>query len=67
MLRLTDLGCDRHKERRLILHGIEAEIMKDFIYNLQREGDCHTFICEHGHTHHVHFDILSGRLYHLAS
>jgi hypothetical protein len=25
--------------------------MQDLLYNLHRQGDFHTFICEHGHTH----------------
>jgi hypothetical protein len=27
--------------------------MGDILYNLHRDGDSHTFICEHGHTHRI--------------
>jgi hypothetical protein len=36
--------------------------MKDILYNLPREGEFHTFICEHGHTHHVSFQIQAEEI-----
>jgi hypothetical protein len=54
MLKLIDLGCKRHKRRYVTLSGIEAQVMEDILYNLQRVSDSHIFICEHGHTHHVY-------------
>ncbi len=55
MLKLMDLGCNAHDCRQFTLRGLEAELMENILYNLPREGDFHTFICEHGHTHHVSF------------
>jgi len=57
MLKLIDPGCNKHNGRQLTLFGSEAEMMKDILYNLPREGGFHTFICEHGHTHHFSFQI----------
>lgn len=36
--------------------------MKNIVYNLPREGEFHTFICEHGHTHHVSFQIEAEKV-----
>ncbi len=54
MLKLTDMGCREHKQRHVTLSGIEAQVMKDILFNLQRVGNSHIFICEHGNTHHVY-------------
>ncbi len=57
MLKLTDPGCNKHNWRQLTLFGSEADLMKDILYNLPRKGGFHTFICEHGNTHHISFQI----------
>ena len=57
MLTITDLGCNRHNRRQFTLGGVEAEIMGDILYNLSNDGDSYTFICEHGHTHRISFNI----------
>ncbi len=57
MLKIIDPGCHEHQWSQLTLFGSEAELMKNIVYNLPREGGCHTFICEHGHTHHISFEI----------
>ena len=53
MLLITDFGCDLHRLRQLKYFGPEAQVMRVVIANLQPEGDCHTYICEHGHTHRL--------------
>ena len=66
MLTITDLGCNRHNPRQFSLDGVQAEIMGDILYNLPNDGDSHTFICEHGHTHRVSFTIQLEKLYRLS-
>ena len=66
MLTITDLGCNRHNQRQLTLGGLEAEIMGDILYNLPKDGDFHTFICEHGHTHRINFNMQLEKLYRLS-
>lgn len=56
-LNLTDLGCRRHNQRQVLLCGSEAELMKNILYNLPRDGDFHIYICNHGHTHRVCFEM----------
>ena len=68
MLKLIDLGCKRHKQRYVSLSGIEARMVEGILYNLQRAGDSHIFICEHGQTHHVYLrDIPVRKISHLAA
>lgn len=61
MLKIIDPGCHKHNWSQLTLFGPQAELMKDILYNLPREGGFHTFICEHGHTHHVSFQIKAEK------
>ncbi len=56
MLKIIDLGCHNHDRRQLTFLPPEDELMKDIIFNLPRSGDFHTYICDHGHTHHVAFE-----------
>jgi hypothetical protein len=67
MLTITDLGCGRHNRRQFTFGGVEAEIMGDILYNLPKEGEFHTFICEHGHTHRINFNIQVAKLYSLSA
>ena len=53
MLMIIDRGCIKHKGRRLAIDASMAEFMQDLLYNLHRQGEFHTFICEHGHTHYL--------------
>ena len=62
MLKIIDSGCHKHNGSQLTLFGSEAELMKNIVYNLPREGGFHTFICEHGHTHHVSFQIEAEKI-----
>lgn len=55
MLTVIDQGCSEHQSCEVILNGAEAVILKDILRNLPREGECRTYICEHGHTHHLRF------------
>jgi hypothetical protein len=55
MLKIIDLGCVRHPWRQLTLVSPESELMQSIILNLPREGEFHSYICEHGHTHYVKF------------
>ncbi len=56
MLIIADPGCSKHDASQLIMSGSEAELIKNILYNLPKEGGFHTFICEHGYTHHVNFE-----------
>lgn len=62
MLKIIDPGCHKHSCTQLTLFGSEAELMKNIVYNLPREGGFHTFICDHGHTHHVSFQIETEKI-----
>jgi hypothetical protein len=62
MLKIIDLGCNIHNSSQLTLFGSEAEMMKNILYNLPREGGFHSFICEHGHTHHVSFQVKAEKV-----
>lgn len=53
MLMVTDFGCDLHLPRRLKYFGPEAQVMREVIANLPADGDNHTYICEHGHSHRL--------------
>ncbi len=61
MLKITDPGCNQHDWNQVILFDPEAELIKDIIYNLPREGEYHTFICEHGYTHHISVQITAEK------
>ena len=66
MLKLTDHGCSKHHQRQLKLSGIEAELMTDILLSFitqPENGNFHTFICEHGHTHRLSFHILVEKWY----
>lgn len=62
MLTIMDHGCDRHKRRQVMLNGVEAEMMADFLYNLIKDGDFHTYICTYGHTHRISFNAREEKL-----
>jgi hypothetical protein len=66
MLTITDLGCDRHNQRQVMLSGVEAEMMTDVLYNLTNDGDFHTYICECGHTHRISFIAQEEKLCRLS-
>jgi len=57
MLKIIDLGCDQHQLRQLTITSAEAEWMSDLLENLPRQGEFHTFICEHGQTHHINLQM----------
>jgi hypothetical protein len=67
MLTITDLGCDRHNRRQVTLDGVEAEMISDVFYNLDKDGDFHTYICECGHTHRISFNTQVGKLLRLSA
>lgn len=62
MLKVTDFGCNQHRWRQSVFFAGDAELMKDVLYNLPREGDSHSYICEHGHTHCVIFQMQPCRI-----
>jgi hypothetical protein len=66
MLKIIDPGCNKHNRRQFTLDGVAAEIMGDILYNLPNDGDFHTFVCEHGHTHRISFNIQVEKLYRLS-
>ena len=53
MIMLTDFGCSQHRPRHLKYSGLEAKVMANVVANLPSEGDCHTYICDQGHTHRL--------------
>jgi hypothetical protein len=57
MLKITDSGCNEHQRRQFAFFSAEADFIIDILYNLIREGDFHTYICEHGQTHSVIFQM----------
>ncbi len=57
MLTITDLGCIKHNQRQFSYIGVEAEMLGDILYSLPSDGDSYTFICEHGHTHRISYNI----------
>ncbi len=57
MFIIVDPGCNKHDSSQLIMFGSGAEVIKNILYNLPKEGGFHTFICEHGYTHHVSFEV----------
>ncbi len=67
MLNIIDSGCSKHSRRQFTLDGDEAEIIGDILCNLPNDGDCHTFICEYGHTHRISFNIQGKKLYRLSA
>ena len=67
MLKIIDPGCNKHNRRQFTFDGVQAEIMGDILYNLPIDGDSHTFICEHGHTHRISFTIQVEELYRLSA
>ena len=54
MIKIIDFGCNEHNWRQLTLFNPDADLIKDFIYNLPRDGEYHTYICSHGNTHRIH-------------
>jgi hypothetical protein len=55
MLTVTDSGCFWHQERHLTFMGEEAEVMEGVLHNLPQNKGCHSYVCEHGHSHRVSF------------
>jgi hypothetical protein len=53
MLTIIDRGCTKHQGRQLAMDAATAEFMQDLLFNLHRQGEFHTYICEHGHTHRL--------------
>jgi len=67
MLTITDFGCERHNRRQATLGGVEAAIMADVLYNLNNDGDFHTYICECGNTHCISFTAPTEKFVSLAA
>ena len=67
MLKIIDPGCTKHNWRQFTFDGVAAELMGDILSNLPNDGDSHTFICEHGHTHHISFNIEVEKCYRLSA
>jgi hypothetical protein len=62
MLKITDFGCNQHQSRQFAIFSGEGDFMIDILYNLPREGDYHTYICEHGQTHLIIFQVRPIRI-----
>jgi hypothetical protein len=58
IIQVIDLGCIKHGKQELMFFGSKAELMEIIIRNLQRDGEFHTFVCQHGHTHRLGLQIL---------
>jgi hypothetical protein len=54
MIKIIDFGYNEHNWRQLTLIDPDADLVKDLIYNLSRDGEYHTYICSHGNTHRIH-------------
>jgi hypothetical protein len=67
MLKIIDLGCNKHNRRQFSLEGVGAEIMGDILSNLPKDRDSHTFVCEYGHTHCISFNIQEEKLFRLSA
>ena len=62
MLLINDFGCDLHQLRRVRYFGVEAQVMRDIIANLPADGDGHTYICEHGHSHRLMVEVQMAEI-----
>jgi hypothetical protein len=62
MLKITDFGCNQHQLRQFTFFSGEADLISDILYNLPKEGNSHIYICEHGHTHYVIFQMQPSRI-----
>ena len=56
MITVTDSGCRLHQERLLTFMGEEAEVIEGVLRNIPQTGDCLSYLCEHGHSHHISFN-----------
>jgi hypothetical protein len=57
MLMIIDQGCTKHQGRQFTIDAAAAELLRDLFYNLHRQGEFHTFICEHGQTHRINLQM----------
>lgn len=62
MLTIIDGGCDQHVPGEIKITGAAAELIGDIIRNLPKIGDYSVFICQHGHTHHMIYDISTDEI-----
>ena len=53
MIKIIDFGCNEHNWRQVTLADPDAELIKDCIYNLSKDGKYHTYVCSLGHTHRI--------------
>lgn len=53
MIKIIDFGCNEHNWRQVTFTGSDADLVKDVIYNLQRDGEYHIYVCSQGHTHRI--------------
>jgi hypothetical protein len=57
MLRLVDSGCPKHELVYFNLQGLTTLVVMGIVSNLPQDGNYHTYICEHGKTHRLSFQI----------
>jgi hypothetical protein len=57
MLRLVDSGCPQHELVNFKLHGLTTLVVMGIVANLPQDGNYHTYVCEHGRTHRLSFQI----------
>jgi hypothetical protein len=57
MLRLVDSGCQQHELVNFKLHGLTTLVVMGIVSNLPQDGNYHTYVCEHGRTHRLSFQI----------
>jgi hypothetical protein len=62
MLQVTDSGCAQHHPRQIALRGATAAWVSNLILNLPLTDAGHTYICEHGCTHCLTFQMLRAKL-----
>ncbi len=53
MVTITDSGCHKHQPCQITFSGIGALMVERLIANLPMNRGEFTYICKHGHTHHV--------------
>lgn len=57
MLKLVDSGCPEHELLQFDLQGLTTLVIMGVVSNLPQDGNYHTYICEHGKTHRLSFQI----------
>lgn len=60
MLKLVDSGCPKHELLQFDLQGLASLVIMGVVSNLPQDGNYHTYICEHGKTHRLSFQVQTN-------